>query len=206
MIFDRMHIDTREVLEASGTKWNFLRFTPGLVGGHCIGVDPYYLTFKAESLGYHPEMILAGRRINDNMGKYIAERTVKLLIEEGRQVRGSSVAILGVTFKEDVPDIRNTRVVDIIHELEDYGVRVRIHDPLADARESLAHLGIQLEKLESLSGVDAVIVAVIHTFYKQMGIEKIAGLCANATPLVVDVKGGFNPTDDKRNKMRYWRL
>ena len=206
MIFDRMHIDTREVLEASGTKWNFLRFTPGLVGGHCIGVDPYYLTFKAESLGYHPEMILAGRRINDNMGKYIAERTVKLLIEEGRQVRGSSVAILGVTFKEDVPDIRNTRVVDIIHELEDYGVRVRVHDPLADARESLAYLGIQLEKLESLSGVDAVIVAVIHTFYKQMGIEKIAGLCANATPLVVDVKGGFNPTDDKRNKMRYWRL
>ena len=140
------------------------------------------------------------------MSKYIAERTVKLLIEEGRQVRGSSVAVLGVTFKEDVPDIRNTRVVDIIHELADYGVRIRIHDPLVNPEEALAYLGIQLEKLEDLSGVDAVIVAVIHGHYKQMGLEKIAGLCANATPLVVDVKGGFNPAEARRKKIRYWRL
>ncbi len=206
MIFDRMHIDTREVLEAAGTKWNFLPFTPGLVGGHCIGVDPYYLTFKAESLGYHPEMILAGRRINDNMGKYIAERTVKLLIEEGRQVRGSSVAVLGVTFKENVPDIRNTRVGDIIRELADYGIRVRIHDPLADPEESKAYLGVKLEALEALSGVDGVIVAVIHDAYKEMGLEKIAGLCGNAPPLIVDVKGGFSPAEARRKKIRYWRL
>jgi len=206
MIFDRMHIDTREVLEAAGTKWNFLPFMPGLVGGHCIGVDPYYLTFKAESLGYHPEMILAGRRINDNMGKYVAERTVKLLIEEGRQVRGSSVAVLGITFKENVPDIRNTQVVDIIHELEAYGIRVRIHDPLADPDESLEYLGIRLEELDALSSVDAVIVAVIHTHYAQMGLERIAGLCANATPLLVDVKGGFDPAEAEEKKIRYWRL
>ncbi len=206
MIFDRMKIDTQEVLRAAGTKWNFLPFTPGLVGGHCIGVDPYYLTFKAESMGYHPEMILAGRRINDNMGKHIAERTVKLLIEEGRQVRGSSVGVLGVTFKEDVPDIRNTRVVDIIRELSDYGVRVKIHDPLADPEEALAYLGVQLENLEALSGVDAVIVAVIHDHYRKMGLEKIAALCRNSTPLVVDVKAGFDVAEARLKKIRYWRL
>jgi len=206
MIFDRMQINTLEVLEAAGTKWNFLRFSPGLVGGHCIGVDPYYLTFKAESLGYHPEMILAGRRINDQMGKYVAERTVKLLIGEGRQVRGSSVAVLGITFKEDVPDIRNTKVVDIIRELQDYGVRVRVHDPLADPDEAFAYHGIRLEKMETLSGVDAVVAAVMHGYYRKLGLEKIAGLCAHATPLVVDVKGGFDPAEARRKQIRYWQL
>ena len=136
MIFDKIGIDTTEVLEAAGTKWNFLPFRPGLVGGHCIGVDPYYLTVKAESLGYHPEIILAGRRINDGMGKYVAEKAVKMLISAGKPVQGSTIAVLGLTFKEDVPDLRNTKVVDIIAELADYGVRVIIHDPLADPDEA----------------------------------------------------------------------
>jgi UDP-N-acetyl-D-galactosamine dehydrogenase len=206
MIFDIMGIDTHEVLDAAGTKWNFLKFLPGLVGGHCIGVDPYYLTFKAESLGYHPEMILSGRRINDNMGKYIAERTVKLLIGEGRQVRGSAVAVLGITFKENVPDIRNTRVVDIIRELKDYGIRVLVHDPLADREEARRYYNITLEDWEQMAGVDAVIMAVVHDEYRQMGLQQIAGLCSNSTPLVVDVKGGFNPSEAKRHSIIYWRL
>ena len=206
MIFDIMGIDTHEVLDAAGTKWNFLKFFPGLVGGHCIGVDPYYLTFKAESLGYHPEMILSGRRINDNMGKYIAERTVKLLIAEGRLVRGSAVAVLGITFKENVPDIRNTRVVDIIRELKDYGIRVLVHDPLADREEASRYYNITLEDWEQMAGVDAVIMAVVHDEYRQMGLQQIAGLCSNSTPLMVDVKGGFNPSEAKRHSIIYWRL
>ncbi|MBT8351474.1 MAG: nucleotide sugar dehydrogenase, partial [Deltaproteobacteria bacterium] len=161
MIFDKAGIDTTEVLEAAGTKWNFLPFRPGLVGGHCIGVDPYYLTVKAESLGYHPEMILAGRRINDGMGKYIAEKAVKLLIGVDKQVHGAKIAVLGITFKEDVPDLRNTKVVDIISELTEYGIEVLVHDPLADVKEAANYYNLELRKIEDLSGVDAVIIAVM---------------------------------------------
>jgi len=206
MIFHKMDIDTLEVLRAAGTKWNFLPFTPGLVGGHCIGVDPYYLTFKAESLGYHPEMILAGRRINDGMGKYVAEKTVKILIKAGKQVLGAKVAVLGITFKEDVPDLRNTKVVDIINELRDYGVEVLVHDPLADAKEANKYYGIELQEFDRLSGVDAVIVAVIHQYYKKEGLLNIARLCLNKTSIVIDIKGAFNKDEIEKNNIACWRL
>ncbi len=204
-IFDFIGIDTLEVLEAAGTKWNFLPFRPGLVGGHCIGVDPYYLTFKAESLGYHPEMILAGRRINDGMGRYIAQRTVKLLIQNGTRVKGAKVAVLGITFKEDVPDLRNTRVVDIVHELKDYGVDVLLHDPLADLQEAVTHYGFELLPLERVHAVDAVVLAVAHQSYRAMGLEQIAGLCAGGRPIVVDIKGLFNAAA-ANPQISYWRL
>ncbi len=206
MIFDKMSIDTAEVLEAAGTKWNFLPFRPGLVGGHCIGVDPYYLTFKAESIGYHPEMILAGRRINDGMGKFIAERTLKMLIRLNKQVRGSKVAVLGITFKENVPDLRNTKVVDIINELKDYDVNVLVHDPLADAEEAKRYYGIELQEFDSIVDVDAVILAVMHSAYQEFGLSKIAGLCADGVPLVIDLKGVFNPEDGEKMNIKYWRL
>jgi UDP-N-acetyl-D-galactosamine dehydrogenase len=206
MIFQRIGIDTMEVLEAAGTKWNFLPFRPGLVGGHCIGVDPYYLTFKAESLGYHPEMILAGRRLNDNMGKYVAERTVKMLITAGRQVRGAKVAVLGLTFKEDVPDLRNTRVVDIISELQDYGIQVRVHDPMADATEAETYYGIKLYALSEMDKMDAVVVAVMHRRYRELGLSKIAGMCNGEAPLVIDIKGAFSPGQAAELKIAYWRL
>jgi len=207
MIFNKMGIDTLEVLEAAGTKWNFLPFRPGLVGGHCIGVDPYYLTFKAEALGYHPEIILAGRRINDGMGKYIAEKAVKLLIRAGKQVRGARIAILGLTFKEDVPDLRNTRVVDIVNELKDFGVDVLIHDPLADAAEAKKYYGLDLEKnLNKLSGADAVIIAVIHRAYRELGLSGIAGLCSDDIRIVMDIKGAFRPEEARGINITYWRL
>lgn len=206
MIFDIIGIDTTEVLEAAGSKWNFLPFRPGLVGGHCIGVDPYYLTFKAESLGYHPEMILAGRRVNDGMGKYIAERTIKLLINSGKAVKGAKVAVLGITFKEDVPDLRNTRVVDIVEELEDYGVQVVVHDPMADADEAKDHYGLDLRPIEQLKGSDAVVLAVMHKAYKEMGLPGVAGLCTNGNPIVVDVKCLFSEKEADRLGITYWRL
>ncbi len=206
MIFDTMGINTLEVLEAAGTKWNFLPFRPGLVGGHCIGVDPYYLTFKSESLGYHPEMILAGRRINDGMGKYIAERTVKLLIHLGKAVKGARVAVLGLTFKEDVPDLRNTRVVDIVRELKEYGVEVLVNDPLADPAEAQRYYGLEILPMARLTGVDAVVVAVMHKAYGEMGIDGIAGLCTNGDPIVVDVKGAFDKNHATPKNMHYWQL
>jgi UDP-N-acetyl-D-galactosamine dehydrogenase len=206
MIFERMDIDTQEVLAAAATKWNFLPFRPGLVGGHCIGVDPYYLTFKAESLGYHPDMILAGRRINDGMGKFIAERTVKMMIRLGKQVRGARVAVLGLTFKEDVPDLRNTRVVDIIHELEDYGIEVLTHDPLADPEEAEKYFGIRLRTLSELNGVDGVILAVMHRTYRDMGLAGIARLCSIGSSMVIDVKSAFSPAEAEALNVRYWRL
>ncbi len=206
MIFHKMNIDTAEVLAAAATKWNFLSFKPGLVGGHCIGVDPYYLTFKAQELGYHPEMILAGRRINDSMGKYIAERAVKMMIVAGKQVLGARAAVLGLTFKEDVPDLRNTKVVDIIRELQDYGVEVLVHDPLADAEEARKHYGIDLTPLESMSGVDAVILAVPHAFYRNMGIDAVSRLCVDSRPIVIDVKGAFTPEAARKIQAHYWRL
>jgi UDP-N-acetyl-D-galactosamine dehydrogenase len=206
MIFAKIGIDTLEVLEAAGTKWNFMPFRPGLVGGHCIGVDPYYLTFKAESLGYHPDMILAGRRINDGMSKYIAERAVKTLIASGKQVRGSKIAVLGITFKENVPDLRNTKVVDIVCELRDYGIEVLVHDPLADPAEAGQRYGIDLQPLEEMTGVDGVVVAVSHREYVRMGLEGVAGLCGGNPPLVVDIKGMFDPAAARRAGVVFWRL
>jgi len=206
VLFNKLDIDTLEVLEAAGTKWNFLPFTPGLVGGHCIGVDPYYLTFKAESLGYNPEMILSGRRINDSMGKYIAGKTVKLIAGQGKRVKDSKVAVLGITFKEDVPDLRNTKVIDIISELKDFGITVRVHDPLANKEEARAYYGIQLKDLEKISEVDAVILAVTHTYYKNLGLSKIAGMCSGETPIIVDIKSLFEIEEAKAKGILYWRL
>ena len=206
MIFDKIGIDTLEVLKASGTKWNFLPFSPGLVGGHCIGVDPYYLTFKAESLNYRPEMILAGRRINDNMGKYVAEQTIKKLITSGKKVLGAKVGIFGLTFKENVPDLRNTKVTDIISELKEYGVKVLVHDPLADGDEAQKYYGINLASLEEMTGFDAVILAVVHKEYMDLGFSDIIGRCNDTVPILIDIKGGFELGDQERNKISYWRL
>ena len=206
MIFHRVGIDTLEVLAAAGTKWNFLPFRPGLVGGHCIGVDPYYLTFKAEALGYHPEMILAGRRINDAMGKYIAERTVKLLIGADKQVKGARVAVLGLTFKEDVPDLRNTRVVDIITELSDYGMSVMVHDPMAEAEEALSYYGLSLQPLENLENIDAVVMAVAHGAYQALGLAGLANIYGGGHKIFVDVKGQMDPFEARELGFVYWRL
>ncbi|MBI5425357.1 MAG: nucleotide sugar dehydrogenase [Opitutae bacterium] len=191
LIFDRMGIRTLDVLEAAGTKWNFLPFRPGLVGGHCIGVDPYYLTHKAESLGYHPQVILAGRRINDGMGKFIAEKTVKLLIANDRPVKGAKVLILGWTFKEDVPDIRNTRVIDIYQELQSFGVDVSCYDPEADAAEVKHEYGIDLVP-EVSSGYEAVVLAVKHRVLQQRyGLPELLQLNPHRAPVIVDVKGFY---------------
>ena len=206
MIFDLMQIDTQDVLAAAGTKWNFLNFRPGLVGGHCIGVDPYYLTFKAEAIGYHPNMILAGRRINDNVGKYVAEKAVKMLIKGKRQVRGAIVAVLGLTFKENVPDLRNTKVVDIIRELEDYGVNVRVHDPLADPKEAQAYYGITLFDWDQLGTVDAIILTVLHEDYRRRGLEAIGTRLHPEYPMLLDVKGAFRPEEAEALGIAYWRL
>jgi UDP-N-acetyl-D-galactosamine dehydrogenase len=157
-------------------------------------------------MGYHPEMILAGRRINDGMGKFIAEKTIKLMIRMGTQVAGARVAVMGVTFKEDVPDLRNTRVVDIIHELADYGIEVFAHDPLADAEEARTHLGISLRPLDEIREMDAVVAAVSHTEYRSMGLSGIAGFCGDKTPLVIDIKGMFSPQEAASSDIRYWRI
>ncbi len=189
LIFNKLEIPTREVLAAAGTKWNFLDFTPGLVGGHCIGVDPYYLTHKAEQIGYLPQVILAGRRINDGMGKYVAENTVKQMIQSGKVVKGARVLVLGLTFKEDVPDIRNTKVIDIVSELSDYGIDVLIHDPLANADETWHEYGVELTKLEDVGQVDAVVYAVAHKQFKQLSVADIAQLCSHGEGGVfIDVK------------------
>jgi len=205
MIFHRLDIDTPSVLEAAGTKWNFLPFRPGLVGGHCIGVDPYYLTFKAENVGYHPEVILAGRRINDGMGKFVAEQTVKLLIQQELNVAQARVVVLGITFKENVPDIRNSKVVDIVRELADYGIEARVHDPLADASATEQEYGIRLRSPEDLAGADAVILAVAHDLFRERGSGWVRSLFRRASrSVVVDVKALFRPEDFPESA--YWRL
>lgn len=210
IIFDRLGIDTLDVLEAAGTKWNFLPFRPGLVGGHCIGVDPYYLTFKAEELGCHPQVILAGRRINDEMGKHVAETCVKLLIRQERLVNAARVGVLGFTFKENVPDLRNTRVIDVIRELREYGVEVLVHDPLADADEVRREYGLSFASLEALTELDALIVTVPHRAYAEQGVLALPALHARfAEPdkaLLLDVKGHFSPAAVDAEGMAYWRL
>lgn len=207
IIFGRLGIDTLEVLEAAGSKWNFLPFRPGLVGGHCIGVDPYYLTYKAEELGFHPEVILAGRRINDNMGKYVAECVVKRLIKSGRVISGARVGIFGFTFKENVPDLRNTRVVDVIRELEDYGVQVLVSDAEADPAEAMHEYGQTLLPQEELRDLDAFILTVSHSAYKALTPEKIKSLFAQPDKAVVlDVKSFFDPAAMSGAGIDYWRL
>lgn len=187
IIFDRLEIDTEAVLAAAGTKWNFLPFRPGLVGGHCIGVDPYYLTHKAEAAGYHPEVILAGRRINDGMGAFVAGRLVKEMIARRLHPNGAKVLLMGITFKENCPDIRNTRVVDVVRELREFGVEVDVTDPWADPDDARAELGIHLTPLPDKAAYDGVILAVAHDEYRQMGAARIRALC-HAQALVYDLK------------------
>jgi UDP-N-acetyl-D-galactosamine dehydrogenase len=189
LIFDKMGIDTLDVLAAAGTKWNFLPFRPGLVGGHCIGVDPYYLTHKASILGYIPQVILSGRRINDGMGAYVAGQVIKRLIHAGNHVRGCRVTVLGLTFKEDVPDLRNTRVIDIVRELQDYGVLVQIHDPWADGHEAHEEYGVHLVAREQLAPAHAVVLAVAHKQYLDQGWPLITSLLDGGKGVVADVKG-----------------
>lgn len=190
LIFNRLGIDTQEVLAAAGTKWNFLRFTPGLVGGHCIGVDPYYLTSKAEDAGYHPQVILAGRRINDGMGGYIAQELVKMMIRREIQIRGSRVLVMGLTFKENCPDLRNTRVIDIIRELQDYEIAVDVHEPWADPKEARREYGVELTPTLENGAYDAIIVAVAHARFQEMGVDVIRDLGKRGAVLY-DVKSVF---------------
>ena len=205
LIFDRMGIDTGEVLAAAGSKWNFLKFTPGLVGGHCIGVDPYYLTHKAEKLGYIPQVILAGRRINDGMGKFIAQRAVKEIIHAGHPVLGCVVTVLGLTFKEDCPDLRNSKVIDIIAELKDYGVDVQVCDPLADPAEAKHEYGVTLVAPDKLKPAVAVVAAVAHKEYRSLTASDLAALMGK-NPVLVDVKGLYPRERMQAAGIRVWTL
>lgn len=206
MIFDRMGIDTLDVLHAAGTKWNFLNFRPGLVGGHCIGVDPYYLTYKAEMEGYHSQVILAGRRINDDMGRYVAETCVKKLIANDRPVKGAKVAVLGFTFKENCPDTRNTRVIDIVRELSDYGVETVVADPVADAVEAKRLYSTQFVELSAIHDCDAVILAVAHDQFGELPLAFFDGLYSEGAKVMLDLKGALDKPAYEKADYEYWRL
>lgn len=207
IIFDRLNIDTQAVLKAAGTKWNFLNFSPGLVGGHCIGVDPYYLTYKAEQVGYHSQIILSGRKINDGMGKYVAENTVKHLIKADRMVQGAKVGIFGFTFKENTPDTRNTRVIDIVHELNEFGIEPLIHDPVADQEEGLDEYGLKFNSIDEMQELDAVIIAVNHDDFKDYSLETWESFFRNGKEKVlIDVKGVLNRQEVEAKSFKYWRL
>jgi UDP-N-acetyl-D-glucosamine/UDP-N-acetyl-D-galactosamine dehydrogenase len=230
IIFNKMGIDTKAVLEAAGTKWNFLNFSPGLVGGHCIGVDPYYLTYKAEEMGYHSQIILSGRKINDDMGKYVAENTVKQLIKADRQIKGAKVAIFGITFKENCPDVRNTKVIDIIKELEEYGIKIKIVDPIADKDVLWNEYRINTCSVEEINDMDALIFAVPHNEFSSLNLEDIKKLYRNSSDyypemiakaeiaatletnalnddcVLIDVKGLFNRKEVDEMNFLYWRL
>ncbi len=205
IIFNKMGIDTQSVLRAAGTKWNFLKFFPGLVGGHCIGVDPYYLTYKAEMLGYHSQVILAGRRINDDMGRYVAENVVKNLIAADKQVKNARVAILGFTFKENCPDTRNTRVIDIINELREYGISPIIADPQADSEEAKAIYGIEFADISDVKDMDAVILAVAHDDFKNLSIDDIDSMI-RGKKVLLDIKGILDRKVYEEAGYKYWRL
>lgn len=230
IIFNKMGIDTKAVLSAAGTKWNFLKFSPGLVGGHCIGVDPYYLTYKAEEMGYHSQIILSGRKINDDMGKYVAENTVKKMIKANKQINGSSIAIFGMTFKENCPDARNTKVVDIINELEEYGIEVKVVDPVANKDELWHEYRINPTKIEDIADIDAAIFAVPHDEFKNIKPEELKNMfrsnqdnsiefideaavaveCNDAEMkkncVLIDVKGMFDQKEAEQQGFLYWRL
>lgn len=207
-IFHRLGIKTGDVLKAAGTKWNFLKFTPGLVGGHCIGVDPYYLTFKAQEVGYMPEVILAGRRINDNMGQFIANQTIKRLIKNGHSPKGAKVLVLGLTFKENVGDLRNSKVADILSELHEYGVETIVYDPIADACDALHEYQVELvPDLEHVSSISAIVLAVSHDAFKQIAMQKLVSLCVkHQTPVFIDIKTMFNEALMTEAGFDYWSL
>ncbi|MBL8443883.1 MAG: nucleotide sugar dehydrogenase [Zoogloeaceae bacterium] len=205
LIFHRIGIDTLEVLQAAGTKWNFLPFRPGLVGGHCIGVDPYYLTHKAEMLGYHPEVILAGRRINDGMGKFIAEQTVKELIQAGHSIKGCDVIVLGLTFKENCPDLRNSKVIDVIHELESFGCKVHVHDPVAESAEAEHEYGVKLVSWDALPKASAIVAAVSHQSFLAMPTDRMLEKLSDSG-VFVDVKSSFDQVALAKAGAKVWRL
>ena len=205
IIFDRIGIDTLEVLKAAGTKWNFLPFRPGLVGGHCIGVDPYYLTHKAEMLGYHPEVILAGRRINDGMGKFIAEQTVKHMINTGSPVKGCNILVLGLTFKENCPDLRNSKVIDIITELQSYGANVIVHEPLGEPAEARHEYGVDLTAWDAIPQVDAIVAAVAHNEYLAQPLSDLTAKLKSGG-VFIDVKSAYDPAAVKAAGYTLWRL
>jgi UDP-N-acetyl-D-galactosamine dehydrogenase len=205
LIFDRMGIDTNDVLEAAGTKWNFLKFKPGLVGGHCIGVDPYYLTHKAEKIGYIPQVILAGRRINDGMGKFVAQRAIREMIHSGHNILGNVVTVLGLTFKEDCPDLRNSKVIDIIRELQDYGINVQVCDPMADPDEAMHEYGVKLVPIAELKPAAAVIAAVSHRQFLSWSPEEISRYMGDY-PVLIDVKGMYDQRAMAAAGIRVWRL
>ncbi len=205
LIFHKIGIDTTEVLEAAGTKWNFLQFRPGLVGGHCIGVDPYYLTHKADMLGYHPQVILAGRRINDGMGKYVADQTIKLMIQAGSSVKGAAVNVLGLTFKENCADLRNSRVIDVIRELTAFGARVHVHDPVADPDEAMHEYGLILTPWDELPRADAIVSAVAHRGLRERSVDELAAkLMPNG--VYVDVKSQVDAAALRSRGVQVWRL
>lgn len=206
IIFNKMGIDTQSVLNAAGTKWNFLNFYPGLVGGHCIGVDPYYLTYKAEMMGYHSQIILSGRRINDDMGKYVAENIVKNLIAANKPVKNAKVAILGFTFKENCPDTRNTKIIDIVHELNEYGITPVIADPEADAAEAEHLYGVKFVDIATIKDMDAVVLAVAHTAFKELTMQSIDDMYADGQKVLLDLKGLYNRKEFENAGYKYWRL
>lgn len=206
IIFNKIGIDTKSVLEAAGTKWNFLKFYPGLVGGHCIGVDPYYLTYKAEQLGYHSQVILAGRRINDDMGKYVAENVVKNLIKAGKHVKGAKVAILGFTFKENCPDTRNTKIFDIVKELREYGINPIIADPVADSLEAKHLYGVDFYDISSIKDMDAVVLAVAHSEFSKFTISDMDKFFNKGQKVLLDLKGLLDRKEYENANYNYWRL
>lgn len=205
VIFDKLDIDTSNVLKAAGTKWNFLPFNPGLVGGHCIGVDPYYLTYKAETVGYHPEVILAGRRINDSMGKFIAEKAIKIMLKTGQNINNVRVGVLGITFKEDCPDLRNSKVIDIIRELESYGIEVLVHDPIVNPEDVKKHLNISICRWEDMAELGGLIIAVPHKKYRDMSVENFMGKM-QPKGCLIDVKSILNPKEVEKTGIHFWRL
>lgn len=206
VIFHRLGLDTKEVLEASATKWNFLKFSPGLVGGHCIGVDPYYLTYRAEEMGYHPEVILAGRRTNDSMPNFIASNIVRMLIKQNIPVNGTRLAILGLTFKENVSDLRNTKVYSLVEELSSYGIEVYLHDPLANEEDAYDIFHRHLCSFDDFSELDGFCICVKHRSYMDLDIRELRQYCRMDKPLFVDIKGIFNKRDVQRANFVYWRL
>lgn len=206
IIFNKMGIDTKSVLEAAGTKWNFLKFYPGLVGGHCIGVDPYYLTYKAEQLGYHSQVILAGRRINDDMGKYVAENVVKNLIRSDKAVKNAKVAILGFTFKENCPDTRNTKIIDIVNELKEYGISPVVADPQADSSEAKRLYGIEFVDINDVKEMDAVVLAVAHNCFTKLSLTDIDSMYGDGKKVLLDIKGLLDRNEYEKAGYDYWRL